>query len=94
MSSKTDLVVEIHDHLKDLFLKYKDRLYHVVVDSISRDMSKYCDLIKYEVKSSELKLYFNCKNTLCVWIYLDMSRPSITIFSSYYRPECREWDWT
>jgi hypothetical protein len=91
MGEKGDLIVEIHDYLLDIFLKYKNRLYHILVDSISRDMSKYCDLLKYRVNSNELKLYFNCKNTLCVWIYLDMSKPDITIFSSYYTPECREW---
>ena len=87
-----DLVVEIYNLIKEVFLKYKDRLYHVIVDSISEDMSKYCDLLRYQVNSSELKLYFNCKNTLCVWVDLDMSRAKIVIHSSYFRPNCREWD--
>ena len=92
MSDKADLLVQIHDYLVDIFLKHKSRLYHVVVDSISRDMSKYCDLLKYEVRSNDLKLYFNCKDLICVWISIDMSKPDLVISSSYYRPECREWD--
>jgi hypothetical protein len=90
--SGENLVVEIHDLIASVFLKYRDQLYHVVVDSISRDMSEYCDLLKYQVNSSELKLYFNCRNVLCVWVHIDMSRAKIVIFSSYFRPECREWD--
>jgi hypothetical protein len=84
---EAEYINQLNDHLVDIYIKYKNRFLELLIDSISRDMSKYCELIKYIVNHLEAKLYFNCKNTVCVWISIDLRKPDFVIL---YSPECRE----
>jgi hypothetical protein len=89
---EAEYINQLNDHLVDIYIKYKNRFLELLIDSISRDMSKYCELIKYIIVDHlEAKLYFNCKNTICVWISIDLRKPDFAISYSYYNPECKEW---
>lgn len=96
------IVIEVDRLIVDVYQKYRKWIGtsgEDVVKSMSRAMGKYCDLVKYRVDSNKYKLYFNCKNTLCVWVEFTMQHlfwdfyqvDDLVITSSYYRPECREW---
>lgn len=92
-----DYLIQLDEHLEVIYKKYKDKFLNLIIDSIARDMSKFCDLIKYRVNPYNLnpleaKLYFNCRNMICVWITIDLTKSDITVLAGpHTNNECEEW---